>query len=89
MYIRNLDEVKIPSLPKLTNGFVVVQEPAWNTLIEYVQKQTDTINAIIELLKSSTDLNNKNNKRLQDEIETIAKEVSDIASALEGAYEDA
>lgn len=88
MVVNQLDKVNVPELPKLTNGFVVVQEPAWNTLIQYVQMQSDTINRLIDVLDKVIAKHSSDAVRITDEFSKINKELSDIAQALEGEFND-
>ena len=83
-----LSELKVPELPKLTNGFVVVQEAAWNHLVKYVQCQTETINALIITVESINKLHALTNEKHNFDISKIQSELSDIAKALEGEFVD-
>lgn len=88
MIIEQLDNLNIPELPKLTNGFIVIQEPAWNTLTQYVQTQSETINSLINVLDTVVRKHSMDAKRITTEFQTINKELSDIAQALEGEFND-
>lgn len=83
-----VDNLKLPELPKLTNGFVIVQEEAWNTLINYINTQTDFLNNLnlnISVFRQQCELYNQN---ASASIEELKSELTDIAKALEGVYED-
>ena len=88
MITEKLEDLKIPQLPKLTNGFVVVQEAAWDNLLKYVQAQTDIINTVSESLKNLNELHGLHYKLTTEKLKLVEDELSDIAKALEGAFED-
>lgn len=73
-----MDNIKIPELPPIhTEKVLYVTDEAWQTLIQYVSKQTEYINkleAYVKAIDNTVNLNSNN-------IQTLAK-------ALEGVYNE-
>ena len=88
MYNNKLENLRLPPLPELTAGYIVVQKEAWNALVTYVSHQTSTINSLIDTVASVVDLNDKRAKATKDTIQTLEDEVREIARALEGEFDD-
>jgi hypothetical protein len=84
--VKNLN---LPTMPKLHNDYVVVREDAWNTLLAYVSEQTKVINSLSRAVESLHALSVTQYNNQQREIKLLASEISVIAKALGGAYEDA
>lgn len=82
-----LEPVQLPELPKLNAGYVVVQNAAWKTLIDYVNAQTSTINALARTVSALSNLMALNKAGADIHLKTLSSEISEIAKALEGAYD--
>lgn len=73
-----MDNIKIPELPPIhTEKVLYVTDEAWQTLIQYVSKQTEYINKLEECVKAINNTVNLNSSNIQ----TLAK-------ALEGVYNE-
>lgn len=83
-----IDDLRLPELPELTAGYLVVQKEAWKTLTDYIKAQTSTINALIDTVESLAKLHDIRATATNSQIKTLGSEVADIAKALEGAYVD-
>ena len=86
--VNKVDDLRLPEMPELTAGYLVVQKEAWSILTSYVKAQTSTINSLIELTESLANLQDVQFKALKEQINTLSSEIADIAKALEGAYVD-
>jgi hypothetical protein len=83
-----INDLRLPELPELTAGYLVVQKEAWEILTNYIKAQTSTINALIDTVESLTRLHDIRATSVNLQIKTLGSEVADIAQALEGAYID-
>lgn len=83
-----IDDLRLPELPELTAGYLVVQKEAWKTLTDYIKAQTSTINALIDVVESLAKLQDIRATAVNTQVKTLGNEVADIAKALEGAYVD-
>ena len=73
-----MDDIKMSKLPPIhTEKILYVTDEAWQTLIQYVSKQTEYINKLEECIKAINNTVNLNSSNIQ----TLAK-------ALEGAYNE-
>ena len=73
-----MDDIKMSKLPPIhTEKVLYVTDEAWQTLIQYVSKQTEYINKLEECVKAINNTVNLNSSNIQ----TLAK-------ALEGAYNE-
>lgn len=73
-----MDDIKISKLPPIhTEKVLYVTDEAWQTLIQYVSKQTEYINKLEEYIKAINNTVNLNSSNIQ----TLAK-------ALEGVYNE-
>lgn len=80
--------VHIPELPKLSAGYLVLREDAWNILLNYIAAQSSTINALADTvtqLQSLLDLRYNNLKHADTVLES---KLTVIAQALEGELTD-
>ena len=69
-----IEKFKAPVLPKILGGNVMcVDAKAWNSLIDYVTKQTQFMNATIDLLNKVADRELKDSEA----ITTLAKIVKE------------
>lgn len=85
---KKLDNLKLPALPELNAGYIVVQKEAWTTLTEYVRLQTSTINALTDTVKSLENLCNLRAVATDNRLQRLEHELAEIAQALEGVYID-
>lgn len=83
-----IDDLRLPELPELTAGYLVVQKEAWKILTDYIKAQTSTINALIDAVESLAKLQDIRATAVNSQVRTLGSEVADIAKALEGAYVD-
>ena len=83
-----IDDLRLPELPELTAGYLVVQKEAWKILTDYVKAQTSTINALIDTVESLAKLHDIRATVVNNQVKTLGAEVAEIAQALEGAYID-
>jgi hypothetical protein len=83
-----LKDLRLPALPELTSGYLVVQKEAWKVLTDYVAMQTSTINALIDAVDSLAKLHDLRAAATSSQVKTLTTEVAEIAQALEGAYVD-
>ena len=73
-----MDDIKMSKLPPIhTEKVLYVTDEAWQTLIQYVSKQTEYINKLEECVKAINNTVNLNSNNIQ----TLAK-------ALEGVYNE-
>lgn len=73
-----MNDIKLPELPPIhTEKVLYVTDEAWQTLIQYVSKQTEYINKLEEYVKAIDNTVNLNSNNIQ----TLAK-------ALEGVYNE-
>lgn len=73
-----MNDIKISELPPIhTEKVLYVTDEAWQTLIQYVSKQTEYINKLEECIKAINNTVNLNSSNIQ----TLAK-------ALEGVYNE-
>ena len=73
-----MDDIKMSKLPPIhTEKVLYVTDEAWQTLIQYVSKQTEYINKLEECIKAIDNTVNLNSSNIQ----TLAK-------ALEGVYNE-
>jgi hypothetical protein len=86
--VNKVDDLRLPEMPELTAGYLVVQKEAWSILTNYIKDQTSTINSLIDLVKSLAKLHDVEFEALKTQITTLSSEAADIAKALEGAYVD-
>ena len=72
--MEKIEKFKAPTLPKmLGNNVMCVDAKAWNSLIDYVTKQTKFINDVIELLNNLSDKELNDSKSIQ-QLAKIVKE---------------
>ena len=81
-----IENLKIPPLPKLNAGYVAVSEDVLTQLVNYVNAQTSTINTLIELVKSLENLDDKRYAAHIKNYEALNSKVQHLALALGGVY---
>lgn len=86
--MKKLESLRLPALPELTSGYLVIQKDAWKVLTDYISAQTSTINALIYAVDSLSKLHDIRAFSTNAKVTTLASEVAEIAQALEGAYVD-
>ena len=85
---KKLDDLKLPALPELNAGYVVIQKEAWTAVTDYVRLQTSTINALTVAVKSLENLCNLRAVATDNHLIKLEYELAEIAQALEGVYID-
>ena len=80
--------LQLPDLPKLSGGYLIIQQEAWNEITAYISAQTSTINSLIDAVKSLAKLHDLRAQDTSEKLKKLNSEVADIAKALEGAYTD-
>lgn len=88
MAISELDGLKLPELPPLPAGQLVVNKETWDILVKYIEAQTSTINALITTVESFYRLQDFRDGNANLKINTLTSEVAEIAKALEGEFVD-
>lgn len=78
----------MPALPELPAGQLIVQRTTWSRLLNYVIAQTSTINALTQALQELSNLHDTQFTNIQERVNRLDSELSEIAQALEGVYEN-
>lgn len=86
--VKPMKHLQLPNLPKLSAGYLVIQQEAWEQVTQYIGAQTSTINALIDVVESLAKLHDIRAKVTSDNVSRLNSEVAEIAQALEGAYTD-
>ena len=88
MAISKLDHLSLPKLPPLPAGQLVVNKETWDILVNYIEAQTSTINALISTVESFYKLQDFRDESINLKTNTLVSEVAEIAKALEGEFVD-